>query len=129
MLYIARAATRVEAPAPINTLGNCWVEFNSAEERLTGKPTMKYLTGDRWLSFASARREQSDARPDEPAPLKNASAVGWMLTYAQALQARGRDVPNEVLLAIRTDSIAALRNDTSADWHCYWPGLKPLITP
>lgn len=128
MLCIARALTHVTPHAPLNTLGNCWVEFNAAAERLTGDPLSKYLTGDRWLSFASARHEDSAWRVDDPVPLANVSAVGWMLTYAQALQSRGRAVPRDVLSAIRNvGSLSALSDDAGADWRGYWPGLKPLL--
>ncbi len=116
MLYLGPVGPQRLGDAPVNTLGNAWLEIDAGRTRVSGMRSEQYLAHDRWLA----------AEADLASPGEAGSIAGLEL---EALAARGRaimTVPRNRWLdaaekaRFRTEVLEgfpeAMLRDQGADW-------------
>lgn len=134
MLFLGTVDRSEVAEDAINTLSNMRVELDAGRVRVTGRPGLSYLQGERWLRFVYeqflARLGASSGITPEQVQL---AWLGQRLSLWEAMRtSAGRLSPEDqtqipvVRDEIRRQFPKSISDDNAADWT-QWPGDAALI--
>jgi spermidine synthase len=122
LLYVGQLPS--PSGGPIHTLNNMRIELQAGRERVTGDPSIKYISGERWNEFlAKWRMEKALLAAGIPSEILEAAAM----LAEQELRAN-RAERSMVAFDRRLAEVipVELRRDDGAD-RLAWPGIIPFF--
>ncbi len=124
LLYLGKA--RPDPDGPRHTLTNMRIELQAGRERVTGDPSRKYISGERWGEFVAAFHAEAEGASTD-AGHGSLETAAWLAARERAFH-RGRTpvAADERRLAERLPR--ELIEDDEAD-RSAWPGTPPGIPP
>ena len=128
MLYLGAIRTADLAGQRVNTLGNAWVELNSAKDFVTDRWSGEYfMNNQRWLELVDKRVEKVDVQQPDSSQSAKWMRLGNQITrWCYLRDHQSSTSPNRLGTIIRDALPHSMKNDPQID-RTAWPRLAPLL--